>query len=152
MESNTSWLEYLRLSTPPTMFLSVFIPLGIFGITIPSSSSMCCTPYTLFSSITLFFPHGDDTPHSCTTTFSVSCSYSGSRTCCMELVASSSCCDPFPLDVSDSVCSTSSFGFLSPCVGFFSSSTCNVVYSYFGVWISSTSTTVGISTFLVCGT
>jgi len=70
----------------------------------------------------------------------------------VEPVAYSSWCIHFPLDALDYVISTSSSSCLTSCVGFFSTSTCIVVDSYSGVWIFSTSTTVGISFFSVCGT
>jgi hypothetical protein len=72
MASETSWLEYLRLSTPPTMLSSVFTPLGIFGITIANSSYTRCTPCVLLSARALFFPCGDNSPPSGTTSCSVS--------------------------------------------------------------------------------
>jgi hypothetical protein len=145
MVLETSWSEYLRISTPPTMLSLVFTPLGILDITIPSILCVCCTSCALILALTLFFPCGDDTPPSTMASFFVSCSGSGSRSCYVEPMASSTCRSPFTLDTSYFVCSASSSGCSATCAGSWSSSTCNVVCSYSGVWISSTSTTVGIS-------
>jgi hypothetical protein len=70
----------------------------------------------------------------------------------MESLVGSSCSGPFPLDPLDFVCLVSSFGCSGSFVGSYSSSTCNVLFLYFGVYISSTSTTMGILFVLVCGT
>jgi hypothetical protein len=139
MALETSWLEYLRISTPPTMLSSSFTPLGIFGITMDNSACTHCIPFSLLFSHAFFLPYGDDTPPSDTSYFLISCSGSNSRPYCVEIVVGSSCCGHFPLEASDSIRSTSS-------------STCNVVFSYFNVWILSTSTTMGISFVSVCGT
>jgi hypothetical protein len=69
----------------------------------------------------------------------------------VESMVGSASCGPFPLDVSDSICSASSINYLGSCVGSFSSSTCNVVFSYSDMWIPSTSTTVDISLVPPCG-
>jgi hypothetical protein len=119
------------------MLSSVFTSLGIFIITILSYACVHCTPCVLLYDLNLFFPCEDDTPPSC----SVSFSGSGYRPCSLESMANSASCGHFPLDASDSICLTSSTNFSRS----FSSSTCNVVFSYSGVWISSTSTTMGIS-------
>jgi hypothetical protein len=67
-------------------------------------------------------------------------------------VAFSFFCIPFPLDAPYFILSASSCSYSTSCVGFFSSSTCIVALSYYGVWISSTSMTVGISCVPVCCT
>jgi hypothetical protein len=67
-------------------------------------------------------------------------------------VAYSSCCIPFLLDASDSILSTSSSSCSTSYAGFFSSSTFIVVFSYYVLRISSTSTIVGISCVPDCGT
>jgi hypothetical protein len=152
MASETSWSKYLRPSTPPTISSLAFTSLWIFYISIASSSCVRCTACALLSAHILFFLCGDDTPPFGTVSCFVSCSVFGSRPCCVELVVDSSCYRPFPLDASNFILSTSSFGYSGCCAGSCSSSICIVVCLYFGVWISSTSTTLGISFVPVCGT
>jgi hypothetical protein len=123
MASYTSCLEYLSLSTPPTMLSPFFTPLVIFDITIPSYAYVCCTLFTLLYVLTLFFPCGDDTPHFGMSSCSISCSGFDSRPYCMEPMVGSTYCGPFPLDVSDSINSASSSGCSATCAGSFSSST-----------------------------
>jgi hypothetical protein len=108
---------------------------------------VCCIPYVLFSSLYLFFPCGDGTPPS----FYVSYSGSSYRPFCMDSMAGSTSCGPFPLDASNYVRLTSSTNCSGSCVDYFSPSTCNVVFSYSALWITSTSTTVGISLVPPCG-
>jgi hypothetical protein len=69
----------------------------------------------------------------------------------VESMANSTSCGAFPWDASDFVHLASSTSFLCSYLDSFSSSTCNVVCSYFSVCIYSTSTTIGISLVLPCG-
>jgi hypothetical protein len=130
------------------MLSMVFTSLGIFSITILSSSCVCFTPCVLISTLNFYFPYGDDTPPS----FFVSFSSSISRPYYVESMVGFSSCIPFPLDTSDFFHSASYTSCSGSCVGSCSSSTCNVVCSYSILWISSTSTTMGISLVPPCGT
>jgi hypothetical protein len=138
--------------TPPTISSSAITPLGIFDITTTSSSCVHCLPCALLYDCTFFVACGDDTLIVGVSWFPILYFSSGSSPCYVKVMACSSCCGPFPLDVSDSIRSTSSSSCSGFCVGSCSSFTYIMVLSYSGMWILSTSTTMGISFVPVCGT
>jgi hypothetical protein len=138
--------------TPPTISSSAFTPYGIFGIAIANSTCVHDIPCALLLYHDFFFHCRDDTPTSHTPWCYVSCSSSGSRPYCAKYVACSLCCGPFPLDASNCVLSTSSSGFSASCDMFPYSLTYMLCVSYSDVWISSTSTTMGMSCIPVCFT
>jgi hypothetical protein len=64
-------------------------------------------------------------------------------------MACSVCCFPHPLELSNLILSRSSSIYQTSCDGVYSSSTIIGSISYFDVWISSTSTTIGVAFSLV---
>jgi hypothetical protein len=145
----TSWSDYLMAATLPIMSSSTCTLLENFG-NIRGPFVCGCDPLCAFLSSWPFqLACGDEASTFGTPSCIASYATYGSWICGTELVACSVCCFPYPLELSNLFLSRSSSIYQTSYDGVYSSSTVTGSISYFNVWISSTSTTIGVTFSLV---